>query len=319
MSTRLENLPITFFGSVMGLTGLSIAWLRSAEVFDFSALPGLVLLHFSAAWFLVLSALYLMKLLRYPSRVAVEFHHPVKVNFFPAFSISILLLGIGFLHLRPQLAVYLWWIGAGLHLLATLRILSTWLRGDFRIQTLNPAWFIPVVGTILVPVAGTTIASPEISWFFFATGFFHWIALFTVLVYRLIFHTTLPERLIPTLFILVAPPAVGFIALVKLSGTLGPAERLLYHFGLFTLLLLFSMLKRFARLPYYVSWWAYTFPLAAATLSTILMYRMSGIAFYGLLSRGLLFLASAVVALVLIKTLSAVLRGEICVEELPEP
>ncbi|MDP6668356.1 MAG: hypothetical protein QF492_00425 [Candidatus Krumholzibacteria bacterium] len=39
MSTRLENLPIIFFGSVMGLAGLSIAWLRPTERFAWRNFP----------------------------------------------------------------------------------------------------------------------------------------------------------------------------------------------------------------------------------------------------------------------------------------
>ena len=312
---RLENLPITLFGSVMGFAGLAIAWLRYEEIMSRHMGVGSVLIHLTAAWFALLTFFYLAKCLRYPSQVMEEFRHPVRMNFFPAWSISLLLLGIGFMEIQPGLARALWWIGVPLHLLATLRIMSIWIRGDFHIHSLNPAWFIPVVGTILVPVAGAQLAHPDISWFFFSVGIVFWIVFMTVVFYRLIFHDPLPEKLLPTLSILIAPPSVGFIALVKLTGSLDPAGRTLYAFGLFTLLLILGKGARFVRLPFFVSWWAYTFPLASVTLSSLLMFKLSGTPFYGWLSTGLLALTSLLVLVVLVQTLAAARRKEVCVEE----
>ncbi len=312
---RLENLPITLFGSVMGLAGLSISWLRYGEIMHRPETTGTVLLYITTVWFLLLTGFYLAKCTRYPGRVLEEWRHPIRVNFFPAFSISILLLGIGFSTLRPELARVLWWIGAPLHLLATLRIIALWIRGDMSIHSLNPAWFIPVVGTILVPVAGAQTAHPDISWFFFSVGIIFWIVFMTVVFYRLIFHPPLPEKLLPTLSILIAPPSVGFIAWMKLTGDFTPAARLLYFFGLFIFLLILGKARRFVRLPYYVSWWAYTFPLASVTLSSLLMHKLTGLAFYAWLGTLLLVLTSLVVTVVLLQTLSAARRGRICVEE----
>ncbi|MBC8367370.1 SLAC1 anion channel family protein [bacterium] len=313
---RLENLPITLFGSVMGLAGLSIAWLRYGEIMHRSTRPGQVLLYLTAAWFLLLTLFYLLKCLRFPGRVAQEWCHPVRVNFFPAFSISILLLGIGFFGLRPELSRVLWWIGMPLHMLGTLRIIALWIRGDMSIHSLNPAWFIPVVGTILVPVAGAQVAHPDISWFFFAVGLIFWIIFMTIVFYRLIFHPPLPEKLLPTLSILIAPPSVGFIAWMKLTGSLDPAARMLYFFGLFIFLLILGKARRFIRLPYFVSWWAYTFPMASVTLSSLLMHKLTGLAFYAWLGTTLLALTSFVVLVVLAKTLRAAGQRRICVEEI---
>jgi len=100
-----------------------------------------------------------------------------------------------------------------------------------------------------------------------------------ILFYRLLFHNPLPERLLPTLFILIAPPAVGFIAYVKLTGTVDPVARILYYFALFVFVLMIPQLKMLSRIKYYLSWWAYTFPMAALTIATILMYHQNGLVF----------------------------------------
>lgn len=164
------------------------------------------MIYFAAAWFVVLSGFCAAKCARHPGAVRAEFHHPIRMNFFPAFSISLLLFSIGFLHLHPDLARVLWWSGALLHLLATLQILHTWINRDLHIHTINSAWFIPVVGNIIVPIAGVNLASIEISWFFFSVGLFFWVALFASVFNRIIFHDPLPEKLVPTLVIMLARP-----------------------------------------------------------------------------------------------------------------
>ncbi|HQI73110.1 MAG TPA: SLAC1 anion channel family protein, partial [Smithella sp.] len=177
------------------------------------------------------------------------------------------------------------------------------------------AWFIPVVGNILVPVAGVVHAPVEVSWFFFSIGLIFWVALFTILLYRLIFHNPLPERLLPTLFILIAPPAVGFISYIKLTGVIDPTARILYYFGLFIFLLMMPQLKMLSRIKYYLSWWAYTFPLAALTIATILMHHQVGLLFFKYLAMVLLMIVSVVIIMLMVMTIKAMKNKAICVEE----
>ncbi|MBW2732311.1 MAG: SLAC1 anion channel family protein [Deltaproteobacteria bacterium] len=313
----LENFPVTLFGSVMGIIGLGIAGMRFEQILQISiGGAGHTVLYIGTAWFVFLTMVYLLKAARYPHKVREEFAHPVRVNFFPAYSISLLLLSIGFLEINPQLSRILWWVGAPLQLFYTLKILSTWLtRDDLKLAHLNPAWFIPVVGTILVPIAGVKHAHPEISWLFFSAGLIFWIVLFSLMVNRLIFAPSLPKKLLPTLFILIAPPAIGFVAYIKLGGGYDMFARVLFYFGVFTFLLLLTMLPRFRDLPFFVSWWAFTFPLDALTISVLLMYKLSGLEIYRHAALVLLPLTAAVIAMVTLHTLKAAVARKICVAE----
>jgi len=132
---------------------------------------------------------------------------------------------------------------------------------------------------------------------------------------RIIFHQPMPEKLLPTLFILIAPPAVGFISYIKLTGDLDAFARVLYYFALFLSLLLVSQLPRFARLPFFLSWWAYSFPLAAMSISSMLMMDLTGREFYGYLGMALLVILSLLVVLLSVKTIKAVQNGAICTPE----
>lgn len=314
-ASRLKNFPISWFAMIMGMAGFTIAWSRAEHVLGLGVALSPVLLPVTAALFVLLALLFVAKLVKYPQAVRAEIEHPVKVAFVPTISIALILLGTAFLQEAPELSFWLWAAGATLHLIATLYVMSSWIHhGKYEIAHLNPAWFIPVVGNILVPIAGMHHASPEIAWFFYGLGLFFWPILTAIIFYRLIFHGSLPDRFMPTLFIFIAPPAVGFISWYNLVGGLDAFGRILYGVALFFTLLLFVQVKLFARLKFFLSWWAYSFPIAAITIATLVMYKETGHALYWWLSGALLTILTAVVAMLLGRTALAVARREICVE-----
>ncbi len=313
--SRLEHFPITFFASVMGLTGLAICWLRFEQMLKLPTSVGLALLFIVSALFLFITAVYLSKWIRHPEAVSAEFNNPVRINFFPAFSISLLLLSIAYSGLQPVLSRSLWFVGTLLHIGFTFKLMHIWFHQEFKVEHLTPPWFIPVVGNILVPVVGVQYAPADVSWFFYSIGLVFWLVLLSIVFNRIIFHNPLPAKLLPTLFILIAPPAVAFIAYIKLTGDLDVFARILYFNALFTTLLLFFMVDRFKRLPFFISWWAYTFPLDAITLATLLMYHHTGLLFFKFLSIVFLILASLMILVVLYKTLRAAFKREICLPE----
>jgi tellurite resistance protein len=314
-SARLKNFPIAWFALIMGLSGLTIAWSRAEHVFALEFAVSPVLLGLTAALFALLTALYATKFIKYPQEVLAEFKHPVKLAFVPSFSISLLLLSIACLHAAPSVSFWLWAAGSLLHLGITLYVLSSWIHHTkYEIAHLNPAWFIPVVGNILIPVVGVHHAPADLSWFFFSLGLFFWPVLTAIIFYRLIFHASLPERFMPTLFIFIAPPAVGFISWYNLVGGLDAFGRVLYFVGLFFTLLVLSQTSYFARLKFFLSWWAYSFPLAAITIASLIMLKETGAGLYAWIAGVLLAVLTLVIAVLLARTIKAVIRREICVE-----
>jgi tellurite resistance protein len=313
---RLAHFPISFFAIVMGLAGLTIAWQKVGHVFALDLPVATPLLMLTAAVFLVIAGLYGLKLVRHGPAVLSELRHPVKLNFFPALSISLLLLAIGFLQVEPAWSRPLWIVGTALHLLATLYVVNVWMHHQhLKVQHLNPAWFIPAVGNVLVPVAGVPLGYVELSWLFFSIGLMFWVILMAIIFYRVLFHDPIDQRLMPTLFILIAPPAVGFIAYTRLVGELDVFGRLLYFMAAFLTLVLFTQVTHFLRLRFFLSWWAYSFPLAAIGISSLLMYELSGVETYRWIGAGLVLLLSALIGVLLVRTLGAVAGHRICQPE----
>jgi len=312
----LAHVPVPLFAMVMGTAGLGLAWRKAHEVFGLPSVVGEAILVLATTLFVAVAGLYLLKLARHPEAVRGEFLHPIRANFFPTLSISLLLLAIAAHPHLPGLGHGLWLSGAALHLAFTLRVVGRWLSHRHDIAHVNPAWFIPVVGNVIVPILGVRLGYVELSWFFFSVGMVFWLLLFTIVLYRLIFHEDLPPRLLPTLFIMIAPPAIGFLSYLALTGGhLDSAGRMLLHTGIFIAMVLAAMSLRFRRLPFAVSWWAYTFPLDALALATLQYAGLRPGFGTTVLAGAVLAAATAIVAVVLARTGQAMAHGKLFVPE----
>ncbi len=168
---RLEHMPVSLFSVVMGLAGTTIAVEKTEHLWGWSIAPSSYLLAFTAMVYALIAFAYLAKFLFHRQHVIDEFNNPIRMSFFPTMSIGMLLLSIAALSRYPVISLYLWAIGSAAQLLFTLVILSTWMHHEkFQVQHSNPAWFIPIVGNILVPTAGVPMGFPEVSWFYFSFG-----------------------------------------------------------------------------------------------------------------------------------------------------
>ena len=299
----------------MGLSGLAIVfskfhhmqWLPKS-FFD-------ILLFFTFALFLTISFLYGLKAIRHFEEVKADFKHRIRINFFSAISISMLLLSIAFMAYWPFLSMVLWWFGTILHTILMFYTISYWIQHNFEIHFMNPAWFIPVVGNILVPIAGVEYMPKAFSFFYLAVGVFFWIILFTIFLNRAIFHHQLPQKFMPTLFILIAPPAVGFIAYIRIAQSWDGFAIFMLFIAYFFVVLLLFLYKSFKNLQFFISWWAFTFPLMAITIASVVAYQISNQDIFKYLAFLLFGIAIFTVGFVTWKTIGKMRHGEICVKE----
>jgi tellurite resistance protein len=298
------------FASVMGTCGLGLVWHVVEHRWGLLPVVSASLTVLAAVLFLVLLASYGFKTLRHRDRVMTELRNPVRINFLPAISINLILLGI---LTRPWLEVTsnaLWMTGAALQLVLTITIVTVWLNSERPPNSLNPAWFIPAVGNILIPVASVPAGFVLTGWFFFSVGLFYWIILGTIVFYRLVIGDALEKPMRPTLAILMAPPAVAFLAWLQLGAGMGGIGLVLYFIALLNFLLLIPQVPGFVKLPFFPSWWAYTFPLAAFTVATFRFAEASATLGDPLLI-ALATLLTVVISTVAGRTLLAVKRGEL--------
>lgn len=305
----IASLPLPLFASVMGLSGLALVWHAAERQWQLQPVISAGITVLAAVVFVLLLAAYASKILRHPDLVMAELRHPVRINFLPTVSINLILLGILTRPWSEGLAQALWLGGASLQLGLTVLIVTVWLNHDRPPGSLNPAWFIPAVGNVLVPLAAVPAGYLLTAMFFFYIGIFFWVVLATIVLYRLITGPALEPPMRPTLVILLAPPAVAFLAWLQLSGDVPGAGLSLYFIALLTFLLLIPQIPAFLRLPFFPSWWAYTFPLAAFTSASFRYAELTGVV-NDWIMLALTVLANVVIMTVAARTLLALVRRE---------
>ncbi|SPF79615.1 SLAC1 anion channel family protein [Pseudoprimorskyibacter insulae] len=316
-TSQLAHFHITFFASVMGLAGLTLATHRAELQFGWSHTASDAFLLVTLIDFVLISVLYMMKALRFPGAVAAEWNHPVKLAFFPAISISLLLIATALRNGYPQAANAVWITGAAIQGVLTIAVISGWIgRRPFQPMHISPAWFIPAVGNVVVPIAGVGLGFVELSWLFFSAGLIFWIILLTLVMNRLIFHDPLPGRLLPTLVILIAPPAVAFVAWLQLNGgQLDTLARILYYGAVTFAVIVAVQAPGFAKLPFALSWWALSFPVAALTIASFRFAELTQSSPHLWLATLCLILLVVIVAALVGRTILGAIRREICLPE----
>lgn len=308
--SALERFPVQMFSLVMGTGGIGNAWRAGANVLGTPAWVSWALTSLAAALFVAVSVVYLAKLIRHSGAVAEEFMHPVKSNFFGAISVSAVILSIALRSDFQTIARVLWLGGATLHISLAVIFIRRWVLIQQDEAEMTPAWFIPIAGNFLVPVGGVPLGYVEASWFFFSVALVFWLVLFTIAMHRVVFCAPMTDRSVPTLFILLAPPSIGLSAYLSFTGgEAGALAHILYCFGLFVAVLIATLLNRFVRIHFFLSWWAMTFPSSAWATSTIVYYKAHPTVVTEVVAYVALAAASLIVCIVAARTLQAAFQG----------
>jgi tellurite resistance protein len=312
---RLGYLPVALFGSVMGLAGLSSAWRLAHRVYGVPLWIAQAIGALAVLAFLVIGSGYAVKWITGPQAVKAELNHPIAGNLFGTLFISLLLIPIPIADVSLPVARVVWIIGAVGMVLFAWFIVSRWLSQRQNPTHATPAWIVPVVGLIDIPLAAPTIHLAHIDGFLMlalAVGLFFAVPLFTLILSRLMFEEQMATNLQPSLLILLAPFAVGFSAYVTVTGKVDRFADALYMLTLFLLTVLVGRLRYLASAcPFRLSWWSVSFPLAGAS-GCALRYaeQVPGIVTHGIA----IFLLATVTALLLamaVRTSWSAMRGEL--------
>ncbi|GJE62791.1 SLAC1 anion channel family protein [Methylobacterium trifolii] len=316
---QVEALPVGLFASVMGLTGLSVAWTLAHARYGTSLLIGEMIGWVAVAAFAAVALGYAGKLVLARQAARAEFYHPIAGNLFRTPLISLLLLPIPLAPVSLTAARVMWVVGAvGMSMFAWL-IVTRWLGERQQAAHATPAWIVPVVGLLDVPLALPMLGLPPdvlpvhgVMVFGLAVGLFFAVPLLTLILSRLLFEAPMPPALQPSLLILVAPSAVGFSTYVAVTGAVDLFAEALYAITLFLLAVTLPKLARFSRsCPFRVSWWAVSLPLAASAAAALrLAGTRPGWATDGV-ALALLALATLVILWLLVRTLAGLVRGEL--------
>ncbi len=311
----LEFLPIGLYGSVMGLTGLSVAWQLAHARFGVPQLVSEVIGALAVVAFILMTCGYAFKAVTAPLAVKSELAHPIAGNLFGTFLISLLLLPIVLAPLSIPLARAMWAIGAvGMTAFAWF-IVDRWMRQRQNAAHATPAWIIPVVGMLDVPLAMPALGLESMHGVMvlgLAVGLFFTVPLFTLVFSRLLFEDPLPDALQPSLMILLAPFAVGTSTYIATTGQVDIFAQALFALTLFMFVVLVGRLRYLAQCcPFRVSWWAVSFPLAAAATASLKISSALPGEPFAFIAGALLVFATIVIAGLAVRTLFGIAKGEL--------
>ncbi len=295
----LEFMPVSLFGAIMGLTGLSFCWGWAEETWGVPSWMKHGIAALAVFFFLVLTICYLVKIRKYPALVKAEFNHPVSVSFFGTFIVSLLLLPGILLPYSLDLAIGIWVPGTVLMAVFSWWVFRKWLSGQQEPANALPAWILPIVGTLDIPIVGARLPIDgirEICLLFFGIGLIFGIILLTIIISRLLFQAPLPEALRPTVMILVGPFALATTVYDLLIGQHDMVLSVFYYFDLALFVLLASRIWLLPKCcPFRVSWWSVSFPLVAFTIASFRYAKGVGSPLFLLIPGFMLVLSTIVI------------------------
>ncbi len=287
----------------MGFGGLGLAWRQAAVSLGVPAMVGEALLALTALVWLVVVGAQALRAVVAPAALAAELSHPVRAAFAAAPTIGLMIIAAAIWPYSPTIGGGLWCVAVPLHLIVAMLLLRRVIGGKAEAAMLAPPLMIPFVGNILAPALGARMGFLDASWMMFGVGFFLWLAVLPLLLHRFFAGPKLPPALFPSVAILLAPPAVGALALVALTGSTGGPSLALAGLAVLIAAVLLSLVGDFAKLPFSLVWWSFTFP--AAAFAAMLMVE----GFPAILGWFFLSIATAICGWCAYKTALAALHG----------
>lgn len=220
------------------------------------ALAAAAWLYFSAAWLRgALTA----------HRVLADLRHPLLGPFVALVPVVAILLGGQSAHYVPA-------VGAGLVVaaLVVIGIMSAWslsaiLAGTVDAHVFHSGYFLFILAGGLIGAIGLAeIGALRAATAAFAIGVFFWAVLAAVVVARLAAGPAIADAYVPTLAIFSVPPSVAGLGWFGIHGSqIDWVQDTLLALTVFLVLSQGFLVHRYAKLPFSLGFWSFTFTAAA--------------------------------------------------------
>ena len=298
----VKNFAPSWFASVMGTGVFAITSMFYSEYIPSLKHLALFLYYLNIILFFSLLAPWVLRWMFFRNSAMKDLKHPVFSNFYATIAIAMLVLSSDFMVIGKNVLFgeIFWFIGAPLTIFFAILTPYIVFSGEHvKIEHINPAWFIPPVGLIVIPMSGSLLignftgtareAIIFLNYFGWGSGFFLYLSLLAVCMYRFILHHPLPSTLAPTIWINLGPIGAGSLALINMvsaSPFIHTKEPfftfalLFWGFGIWWVIMAVVMTIHYIKkieLPYALSWWAFTFPLGAYVASSHVVSGIFGI------------------------------------------
>lgn len=274
----LPPVPAAYFGAVLGLSGMGQAWRVAHRLWGVPPwISEAVLAVATLVWASLLLA-YLVRALRDRAGVLAEMHHPVQGGTPALLAVSTLLIALAAVPYSTPGAWVLATLGLAWNLGYSLWHTGQLWQGGRQPQDTVPTLYLPTVaGNFTSAAALGALGHADWGWLFLGMGVFSWLSLEPLFVQRFWQTPGLPAPQRATLGIQFAPAVVCAMAWLLLApGTTDHWVLMLWGYGLFQLALGLRLGAWLGAQPYSAAYWAYTFGISAATVTTLKL-ALSGV------------------------------------------
>lgn len=166
-------LPINYFGIILGLSALSLAWRYATPLCEGATLVSESLFAVSAMIWLAFIGAYAYKWFKSHQQLKADLQHPLLGNFVSLIPITTILIGIGLVPYNMLFGTVLISLGIAIQLaFATYYIPAMW-RGIHQAEMTLPAIYLPTVATNFVSATALGVLGySELGMVFLGAGFF---------------------------------------------------------------------------------------------------------------------------------------------------
>jgi tellurite resistance protein len=247
-----------------------------------------------------------------PRQLLADLRDPVLAPFVPVAPITAMVLSASLADYALGAGRVLVIVFLSVTIVAGGWLTGQWIAGDLDIDRVHPGYFLPTVaGGLIGAFAAAQVGLHAVAEASFGIGIICWLLLGSIVLNRLFFRRWLPDALVPTLAIELAPPAVAGLAYFALTGgaTNLPAAALGGYAVLMALVQL-RFLPRYLRLSFTPGFWAFTFSYAAATTDALDWITAKRPPAAAACAVALLTALTILIAAIAARTLIAVRRGQ---------
>ncbi len=296
----IRNFSPSWFAVIMGTGVFATSTYLIASHYSLAPLFYIFqfLVPFNFILFFVILVPWSMRWIFYHRDAVEDFKDPIKGNFYVTIGIGMLALSTNLYLMNLKDVAYVMWVtGTFAVLIIQIALMFlTFVGKRVKLEHINPVWFLSTTGFLLIPGSGVVILSLGnlntyhllIFDFAFGTGFFMYLALLSIWLYRFILHRPLKSSRIPLFWINMGPIGAAITSLITYFH-LYPEEAgislflslLFLGFGAwwFIMSILVTLYYMKNLHPSYRSiWWSFTFPIGQYLvgilyLNTLLNYQ----------------------------------------------
>ncbi len=261
----VARLPLNYLAIPFGLCGIASTWTIAAAALAVPSAIGFALWAIAAiSWLTVLTA-YFWRARHASGTVLADLKHPFLGPFASLAPVVAILIGGSMEQLWPvaaRISVAVGIIAIGI---LSAWFLSGWMTGAVDARIFHPGNFLSILAGGLIGAIGLAeVGARTLAVIAFGIGIFFWAVLAAVVLARLVAVQPLPPALVPTLAIFSVPPSVAGIAWFAINGTgIDAIHQILLGLMLFLLLGQLFLVPRYARVPFGIGYWSFTFSAAA--------------------------------------------------------